>query len=144
MRKGDLDSAALYSICDCARNHQDTSDDTRGCSVPSFIPVQNVQNKNKKNQSGRQAMLCLPRNERGEQGPAHSLWSCFRASAGRFESRNPTARENKPERGFDSAKFLTAVARPSRYILSNRKQTPSEIYKFTALIFVDLLMREWD
>lgn len=66
----------------------------------------------------------------------------LQASAGRFESSNPTAPENKPELRFDSGKVLRVVAHPSSYLLSNRKQTPKEIYNFTSLIFGDLLIGE--
>lgn len=65
----------------------------------------------------------------------------FQGLSWRFESRNPTAQENKSEHRFDPAKFLRAVAHPRWYILSNQNQSPYEIYNFTALIFVDLLMK---
>lgn len=144
MRKERRDSAAPCSVCGGAWNHQNTSDCTRGCSVSSFIPVQNVQNKNNRNKSGREDTLffCL---ERSVARRNRSVTCEAVSGLGReFESRNPTARENKPELRSDSDKFLRAVAHPNSYLFSNQNQTPNEIYNFTSLIFADLLTGEWD
>jgi len=52
--KEERDLAVPCSICDHAKNHHDTSDDTHSHSISSLIPAQNVQRKDNENQSQRQ------------------------------------------------------------------------------------------